>query len=54
MCEGEILPFALQNLKKWGIQSRNPTLQSKEPATYKIFTTQLLEDENRKEIINFN
>ena len=38
------------------IQPRNPTLQSKQPATCKIFTTQLLKGENQimsKEIINF-
>ena len=43
-------------MKQWGIQPRNPTLQSKYLATYKIFTTQLLEGENpimSKEIINF-
>ena len=48
--------FVLQEVKQWGIQPRNPTLQSKQPATCKIFITQLLEGENQimsKEIINF-
>ena len=53
--ERETSSFALQEVKQWGIQPKNPTLQSKQPATYKIFTTQLLEGENQimnKEIIN--
>ena len=48
--------FVLQKVKQWGIQPRNLTIQSKQPATYKIYTTQLLECENQimsKEIINF-
>ena len=51
------MPFALQSLKKWGIQPRNPTLQFKQPATWEIFVTQLKEDEIHmmsQEIINFN
>ena len=54
--EGENWSFVLQEVKQWGIQSRNTSLQSKIPATYKFFTTQLLEGENpimSKEIINF-
>ena len=35
------MPFALQILKKWGIQPMNPTLQFKQPATWEIFATQL-------------
>ena len=54
--EREKWSFVLQEVKQWGIQPRNPTLQSKQPATCKIFTTQLLKGENQimsKEIINF-
>ena len=54
--ERENWSCVFQEVKQWVIQPRNPTLQSKEPATYKIFTTQLLEGENQimsKEIINF-
>ena len=35
------MSFAFQSLKKWVIQSRNPTLQFKQPATFEIFATQL-------------
>ena len=51
------MPFALQSLKKWDIQSRNPTLQFKQPATWEIFATKLKKcgiHMMSQEIMNFN